>query len=231
MFDRGSWNRTQRRYGTPERRSAIRNVLPLMVATMVIVAALAMLLVSGHGRIATVTVASGATPARLGSAGKPHANSVRIAVRIAERSVTTARVSAGTPPTGRGRAAPRKPQHRAALARRARRLRHFAPPPATYVAAGAHNSSGVSQNAGLADRAAQTPTAPSAYHPAASGATSSPPVASQPAVSRPVVSQPVEQPAESQPSQPAVSQPAASPPAGPTGFGRVIGNNCNPQCR
>jgi hypothetical protein len=227
MFDRGSWNRTQRRYGTRERRSAIRNVLPLMVATIVIVAALAMLLVSGHGRIATVTVASGATPARLGSAGKPHANSVP----IAERSVTTARVSAGTPPGGRGRAAPRKPQHRAAPARRARRLRHFAPPPATYVAAGAHNSSGVSQNAGLADRAAQTPTAPSAYHPAASGATSSPPVASQPAVSRPVVSQPVEQPAESQPSQPAVSQPAASPPAGPTGFGHVIGNNCNPQCR
>jgi hypothetical protein len=70
MFDRGSWNRTQRRYGTRERRSAIRNVLPLMVATMVIVAALAMLLGSGHGRTATVTVAAGSTPAvGLGSAG------------------------------------------------------------------------------------------------------------------------------------------------------------------
>ena len=71
MFDRGSWNRTQRRYGTRERRSAIRSVLPLMVATMVIVAALAMLLVSEHGRTATVTVAAGETPATgLGSAGK-----------------------------------------------------------------------------------------------------------------------------------------------------------------
>ena len=31
-------------------------------------------------------------------------------------------------------------------------------------------------------------------------------------------------------STPPASQPAASQPAGPTGFGRVVGNNCNPQC-
>src|SRR5450755_4582440 len=90
MFDRGSWNRTQRRYGTPERRSAIRNVLPLMVATMAIVAALALLLVSGHGQTATVTVASGATPPTgLRPAGKtiPSASPPRPAVLMSPRRV------------------------------------------------------------------------------------------------------------------------------------------------
>ena len=114
-----------------------------------------------------------------------------------------------------------KPAHaqRAAARKYHVAARHSAPPPPTYVAAGAHNSSRVSQSAGLADRAAQTPTAPSDYHPAANGPTSSQPVASQPVASQPAVS------------RPAVSQPAASQPAGPTGFGHVIGSSCNPQCR
>jgi hypothetical protein len=69
MFDRGSWNHTQRRYGTRKRRSAIRRVLALIVPTIVIVAALA-ILTSAYMRRTTVTIAPSATPSiALASAG------------------------------------------------------------------------------------------------------------------------------------------------------------------
>jgi hypothetical protein len=63
MFDRGSWNRRQRRYGTAvQRRSSSRQMLPLTAATTVVVAALAALLASGHGRSSSVTIERAATP-------------------------------------------------------------------------------------------------------------------------------------------------------------------------
>ena len=64
MFDRGSWNRRQRRYGTAvRRRSSSRQMLPLTAATTVVFAALAVLLASGHGRRSSVTIERAATPA------------------------------------------------------------------------------------------------------------------------------------------------------------------------
>lgn len=63
MFDRGSWNRTQRRYGTPQRRSTIGRALALSVPTMVIVAAL-VILTSAYTQGTTVTLAPSATRSR-----------------------------------------------------------------------------------------------------------------------------------------------------------------------
>ena len=64
MFDRGSWNRRQRRYGTAvRRRSSSRQMLPLTAATTVVFAALAVLLASGNGRRSSVTIERAATPA------------------------------------------------------------------------------------------------------------------------------------------------------------------------
>jgi hypothetical protein len=107
MLDRGSWNRTQRRYGTPERRSVTANVLSLMVATMVIVAALAMLVVSGHGRRAMVTVAPATPTMGLGSPGRTIASASppRAAVRMSPRRARALRGPRGARPQ-RGRSGP-----------------------------------------------------------------------------------------------------------------------------
>jgi hypothetical protein len=97
-------------------------------------------------------------------------------------------------------------------------------------------------------RRASHAAAPATANPAATHLSPSPPQAPAPAVLQPrapattprayqpaAVPAPAPAPNQPQPSQPVAvsqpSQPQPSQPAGPTGFGHVIGKNCNPQCR
>lgn len=101
MVERGSWNRTQRRYGTRQRRSAIGRVLALSVATIVVVTAFA-ILTSAHIGGTTVTAAPSATPSiALASGGR----TIAAAARPQPALPTTAPRARSTPPVSRGRIA------------------------------------------------------------------------------------------------------------------------------
>ncbi len=103
MFDRGSWDRTQHRYGKPQRRSTVRQVLPLTVATIVVLATLTGLLARARERTATVRISPAATPT--------------IAVRSPAQTIASGAPPRATPPSRtagtrglRGRASSRGPE-------------------------------------------------------------------------------------------------------------------------